>query len=50
LLAGMERLWPHSPAPLVAVAGGIAAAWFFGLEGTGVSTIVGLIPAGLSRR
>ncbi len=25
VLIGMERLWPHSPAPLVAVGGGIAA-------------------------
>jgi hypothetical protein len=41
----MERLWPHSPAPLVAVAGGIAASWFLGLQAMGVST-VGLIPQG----
>ncbi len=46
VLLGMERLWPHSPAPLVAVGGGIAASWFFGLEGQGVA-IVGLIPQGL---
>lgn len=46
VLVGMERLWPHSPAPLVAVGGGIAAAWLLGLEGRGVST-VGLIPQGL---
>ena len=45
VLIAMERLWPHSPAPLVAVGGGIAAAWFFGLEKIGVS-IVGLIPRG----
>ncbi len=45
LLIGMERLRPHSPAPLMAVGGGIAAAWFFGLEGQGVA-IVGLIPQG----
>ena len=45
VLVGMERLWPHSPAPLVAVSGGIAAAWFFGLPALGVST-VGLIPQG----
>jgi len=45
VLIGMERLWPHSPAPLVAVGGGIAAAWFFGLQALGVST-VGLIPRG----
>ncbi|MFA7292862.1 MAG: SulP family inorganic anion transporter [Rhodocyclaceae bacterium] len=46
VLLGMERLWPHSPAPLVAVGGGIAAAWFFGLNAMGVAT-VGLIPQGL---
>jgi len=46
VLIGMERLWPHSPAPLVAVAGGIAAAWWLGLEAMGVS-LVGLIPQGL---
>ena len=46
VLIGMERLLPHSPAPLVAVGGGIAAAWFLGLEARGVST-VGLIPPGL---
>ncbi len=45
VLVGMERLWPHSPAPLIAVSGGIAAAWFFGLQALGVST-VGLIPQG----
>ncbi|MEG1969154.1 MAG: SulP family inorganic anion transporter [Burkholderiaceae bacterium] len=45
-LIGMERGWPHSPAPLVAVAGGMAASWFFGLAALGVST-VGLIPQGL---
>ncbi len=45
VLVGMERLWPHSPAPLVAVGGGIAASWFFGLKALGVST-VGLIPRG----
>ena len=46
VLIGMERLWPHSPAPLVAVGGGIAASWFFGFGGEGVS-VVGLIPQGL---
>jgi len=45
ILVGMERLWPHSPAPLVAVGGAIAASWFFGLHALGVST-VGLIPRG----
>jgi high affinity sulfate transporter 1 len=46
VLIGMERLWPHSPAPLVAVGGGIAASWLFGLHAQGVAT-VGLIPQGL---
>ena len=46
VLIGMDRLWQHSPAPLVAVAGGIAASWLFGLNALGVST-VGLIPQGL---
>jgi high affinity sulfate transporter 1 len=46
VLLCMEKLWPHSPAPLVAVGGGIAASWFFGLHAAGVST-VGLIPQGL---
>lgn len=46
VLVTMERLWPHSPAPLVAVGGGIAAAWLFGLQALGVST-VGHIPQGL---
>ncbi len=45
VLIGMERLWPHSPAPLVAVGGSIAASWFLGLKAAGVS-IVGLIPQG----
>ena len=46
VLIGMERLWPHLPAPLVAVGVGIAASWLFGLQALGVST-VGLIPQGL---
>lgn len=45
VLISMERLWPHSPAPLVAVGGSIAASWYFGLQAMGVST-VGLIPQG----
>src|SRR6185436_875774 len=47
ILVVMERLRPHSPAPLVAVSAGIAAAWFLGLEASGVST-VGHIPQGLA--
>lgn len=46
VLIGMERWRPHSPAPLVAVGGGIAASWLLGLGANGVST-VGLIPQGL---
>jgi high affinity sulfate transporter 1 len=46
ILIGMERLWAHSPAPLVAIGGAIAASWFFSLNALGVST-VGLIPQGL---
>ena len=45
VLIGMERFWPRAPAPLIALGGGIAAAWFFGLQALGVST-VGLIPKG----
>ncbi|MBB4012578.1 SulP family inorganic anion transporter [Niveibacterium umoris] len=45
LLIGMDKLIPHSPAPLVAVGGGIAASWLFGLKALGVS-IVGTIPQG----
>jgi len=46
VLIGMKYLWPHSPAPLVAVGGAIAASWLIGLDTGGVST-VGLIPKGL---
>jgi high affinity sulfate transporter 1 len=46
VLIGMELLKPHSPAPLVAVGGGIAASWYFGLGNQHVAT-VGLIPQGL---
>jgi high affinity sulfate transporter 1 len=46
VLIVLERKWPHSPAPLVAVGGGIAVSWWFSLGTLGVST-VGLIPRGL---
>ena len=46
VLIVMEWRWPHSPAPLVAVGGSIAASWLLGLHALGVST-VGLIPQGL---
>jgi high affinity sulfate transporter 1 len=46
VLIAMERLWPHSPAPLLVVGGSIAASWYFVLQSLGVST-VGVIPRGL---
>ena len=46
LLVALERLRPHSPAPLLVVGGSIAASWYFGLQDHGVST-VGAIPRGL---
>lgn len=46
VLMGMEHRWPHSPAPLVAAGGGIAASWFFDLPAQSVAT-VGMIPQGL---
>ena len=46
VLIGIERLRPQLPASLVAIGGGIAASWYFGLQDLGVST-VGLIPTGL---
>jgi high affinity sulfate transporter 1 len=46
LLAVMERLLPRAPAPLIAVAAGIAAVSLFGLPSHGVAT-VGNVPTGL---
>lgn len=46
ILIAMDRLWAHSPAPLLVVGGSIAASWYFGLQALGVST-VGVIPQGL---
>ncbi len=46
LLVGIERWWPRAPAPLVAVALGIAAVGLFGLAAYGVAT-VGKVPQGL---
>jgi high affinity sulfate transporter 1 len=43
---GLERLAPRLPAPLLAVAAGIAASAFLGLEGAGVS-IIGPVSGGL---
>lgn len=45
VLIGFKRLWPRIPAPLVAIAGAITAAWYFGMQDKGVS-LVGLIPQG----
>ena len=45
-LLAMERLWPHSPAPLVVVSAGIGLSWFVGLDSLGVAT-VGFIPQSL---
>ena len=47
VLVAMGRLWPRSPAPLVAVGAAITASWLLGLEALGVS-IVGRIPQGLA--
>ncbi|KAA0969783.1 SulP family inorganic anion transporter [Aureimonas fodinaquatilis] len=46
LLVFMERLWPHSPAPLAVVGAGILASWSFGLTSQGVA-VVGHIPQAL---
>jgi sulfate permease, SulP family len=46
VVIGMERYWPHSPAPLVCVGGAILASWLLGLGTHGVS-VVGHIPQGL---
>ncbi|MHC8354754.1 SulP family inorganic anion transporter [Pseudomonas sp. LB3P81] len=46
MLIAMERLWAHSPAPLIVVGVSIAASWYFGLQALGAST-VGVIPQGL---
>jgi high affinity sulfate transporter 1 len=45
VLVGFKRLLPRIPAPLVAIGGAIAAAWFFGLQDKGVA-LVGAIPQG----
>ncbi len=45
-LIAIERLRPHSPAPLILVAAAIAASWLFGFAAHGISTI-GHIPQGL---
>jgi sulfate permease, SulP family len=46
LLMGTERYFPQAPAPLIAVAAGIIAAYFLGLQAHGVE-LVGRVPQGL---
>ena len=46
LLVGTEKLFPKAPAPLIAVAAGIAASGLLGLEAHGVE-LVGRVPSGL---
>ena len=46
IVFGLEHVAPRSPAPLIAVAAGIAASRLLGLEASGVS-VVGDIPGGL---
>jgi len=46
LLVGVERLIPRAPAPLIAVAAGIAAMSLLGLQSLGVAS-VGEVPSGL---
>ena len=46
VLLVMERIWPHSPAPLAIVGAGIALSWLAGLGAAGVAT-VGHIPQAL---
>ena len=46
LLILVERLWPHSPAPLGVLAAGIALSWAFGLDQLGVKT-TGIVPRSL---
>ena len=46
VVIGLEHLLPRLPAPLLAVGGGIAAAYYLGLKASGVA-VVGHIPSGL---
>jgi high affinity sulfate transporter 1 len=46
VLAALERFWPEAPAPLIAVAGAVAAVGLLGLQALGVAT-VGTVPTGL---
>ncbi len=46
LLLGLRRIAPKAPAPLIAVAAGIAAAAFLGLDSAGIA-LTGSIPPGI---
>ncbi len=46
IVIGLEHLDPRLPAPLLAVAGGIAASHYLGLQASGVE-VIGHIPGGL---
>lgn len=46
LLVGIQHLLPRAPAPLIAIAAGIAATSLFGLQAHGVA-VVGQVPQGL---
>jgi high affinity sulfate transporter 1 len=46
LLVAIDRFFPRAPAPLIAVAGGVAAVSLLGLQAQGLST-VGPVPTGL---
>ena len=46
ILLGMERFFPKTPAPIVAVVLGVAAAQFLGLKKFGIA-LTGSIPAGI---
>jgi MFS superfamily sulfate permease-like transporter len=48
ILLSLEHLVPKAPAPLIAVAAGIAAVKLFGLVGHGVA-VVGAVPTGLPK-
>jgi high affinity sulfate transporter 1 len=46
LIFGLERFTPRAPAPLIAVAAGIAVCWLLDLPSAGIAT-VGSVPRGL---
>jgi len=48
VLVALEKFWPKSPAPLIAMGGAIAASVAFGLKAHGMDT-VGAIPRGFPR-